>query len=72
MARDVVLTAAGTFVGVLIGGLITWLVSWIYYTKASRDLLDEAEKLRKRTDILGRVLINSQQCPLWGTRQTWR
>jgi hypothetical protein len=54
MARDLAITA----VSVMIGGLITWGVSWWYYVQAAKGLAEEAEKLRRRTDILIGIAMN--------------
>jgi hypothetical protein len=45
-----------TAVGILIGAAITWLVSRNYYQKAGRELREEAEKLRKKIDMVLRAL----------------
>jgi hypothetical protein len=38
-----------TLVSIIIGGLITGLVSRYYYHRASRDMVQEAERLRRET-----------------------
>lgn len=45
-------------VSVLIGAAITWLVAWWYYFKAGRELRDEAEKLRRASDMIVYCLTN--------------
>lgn len=40
------------FAAVVLGGLITWRVSKTYYVKAGFELREEAEKLRKRIDMV--------------------
>lgn len=41
-----------TFLSVIAGGVITWLVAWIYYLRASKGLVKEADRLRKAIDLL--------------------
>lgn len=44
--------------GIIIGGIITWLVSKRYYKRASRDLKNETEGLRKLIVIILEGLEN--------------
>jgi hypothetical protein len=44
-------TALWTVVGVGIGALITWLVSKYYYVRASQDLLQETNRLKRMNEI---------------------
>ena len=43
---EIYTTAGVMTLGVILGGLITWLWSKHYYQKASKELKEEAEKLR--------------------------
>ncbi len=52
-------TIVGTVVGIIVGGVITWCVSQKYYVKSSKELKDEAERLRSVVDLIHRRLDNS-------------
>jgi hypothetical protein len=56
MARDFWLTAAG----VVAGGVITLLASWYFYAQAAKELLLEAEKLRKQSNAIFGAVINPE------------
>ena len=36
-----------SFIGTAIGAIITWVVSKVYYERASKDLKNETQRLRK-------------------------
>ena len=48
-----------TLIGVLVGGAITWLVAWYYYSRASRELNEEAAELRRLNNLMLRGMENA-------------
>ena len=46
------MTISGVILGVIWGGLITWFWSKHYYKKASKELKEEAEKLRSLNNLI--------------------
>ena len=47
-------------VSVLLGAGVTWLAAWWYYAKAGKELQEEAEKLRKTSDLIVYCLANPE------------
>jgi hypothetical protein len=42
----------GTIASIAAGGVVTLAASWWFYQRASRELLDEAEKLRRMNHLI--------------------
>jgi hypothetical protein len=59
---DFLVEYAPTFLSVLVGALVTFVAARIYYQKASKDLFDEAQELRRLNNLTLRAMEEAGLC----------
>jgi hypothetical protein len=49
-----------TGIGIVAGAAVTWLAAWWYYEKASKDLVEQAQRLRYMVNTIARGLDDAK------------